>query len=133
MKSIGELVIDLDANRKGRIGMKNYRTGINKYRIIYQSKTAGEESDYGDWTDEFLRLPYIKADTMEEALKFAKWYTKALGNDADRYEWVILNYDVELQSLNKSLWYAYINGTITLEEYIIIKRSIASCIEDTEK
>ena len=51
MKSIGELVIDLDANRKGRIGMNNYRTGMNKYRIIYQSKTAGEESDYGDWTD----------------------------------------------------------------------------------
>ena len=113
--------------------MKNYRTGINKYRIIYQSKTAGEESDYGDWTDEFLRLPYIKADTMEEALKFAKWYTEALGNDADRYEWIVLNYDVELQSLNKSLWYAYINGTITLNEYIIIKNSIALCMGNIEK
>ena len=112
--------------------MKNYRTGINKYRIIYQSKTA-EESDYGDWTDEFLRLPYIKADTMEEALKFAKWYTKELGYDVDKYEWVILNYDVELQSLNKSLWYAYINGTITLNEYIIVKNSIALCMGDIEK
>ena len=119
--------------QKGRIGMKNYRTGINKYRIIYQSKTAGEESDYGDWTDEFLRLPYIKADTMEEALKFAKWYTDELGNDVDRYEWIVLNYDVELQSLNKSLWYAYVNETITLEEYIVIKNSIASCVEDKEK
>ena len=113
--------------------MNKYRTGMNKYRIIYQSKTAGEESDYGDWTDEFLRLPYIKADTMEEALKFAKWYTEALGNDVDKYEWIVLNYDVELQSLNKSLWYAYLNGTITLEEYIRIKRSIASCLEDIEK
>ena len=119
--------------QKGRIGMKNYRTGMNKYRIIYKSKTAGEESDYGDWTDEFLRLPYIKADTMEEALKFAKWYTEVLGNDADRYEWIVLNYDVELQSLNKSLWYAYLNGTITLNEYIIVKNSIALCMGDIEK
>ena len=39
----------------------------------------------------------------------------------------------ELQSLNKSLWYAYLNGTITLEEYIRIKRSIASCLEEIEK
>ena len=113
--------------------MNKYRTGINKYRIIYQSKTAGEESDYGDWTDEFLRLPYIKADTMAEALKFAKWYTEALGNDVDKYEWIVLNYDVELQSLNKSLWYAYLNDTITLEEYIRIKRSIAACIGGREK
>lgn len=73
--------------------MKNYRTSINKYRIIYKSKTAGEESDYGDWTDEFLRLPYIKADTMEEALEFAKWYTDALGYDVERYEWGIFNYE----------------------------------------
>ena len=119
--------------QKGRIGMNNYRTGMNKYRIIYRSKIAGEESDYVDWTDEFLNLPYIKADTMEEALKFAKWYTKALGNDVDKYEWIILNYDVELQSLNKSLWYAYINGTITLNEYIIVKNSIALCMGDIEK
>ena len=113
--------------------MNKYRTGMNKYRIIYQSKTAGEESDYGDWTDEFLRLPYIKADTKEEALEFAKWYTEELGNDVDKYEWIILNYDVELQSLLKSLWYAYVNETITLEEYIIIKKAIESCIEDIEK
>ena len=113
--------------------MNKYITGINKYRIIYQSKIAGEESDYGDWTYEFLRLPYIKANTMEEALAFAKWYAKELGNDVDKYEWIVLNYDVELQSLNKSLWYAYVNGTITLEEYIVIKRSIASCMEDIER
>lgn len=105
--------------RKSKIN--KYRTGMNKYRIIYQSKTTGEESDYVDWTDEFLRLPHIKADTMEEALEFAKWYTKALGNDVDRYEWIVLNYDVELQSLIRSLWYAYVNETITLEEYIVIK------------
>ena len=44
------------------------------------------------------------------------------------------NYDIEvLQTFNKSLWYAYVNGTITREEYIRIKRSIASCIEDIEK
>ena len=113
--------------------MKNYRTGINKYRIIYKSKTAGEESDYGDWTDEFLRLPYIKADTMEEALEFAKCYTEELGNDVDRYEWIVLNYDVELQSILKSLWYAYVNETITLEEYIVIKNSINLCMGDIEK
>ena len=113
--------------------MNKYRTGMNKYRIIYRSKTAGEDADYGDWTDEFLRLPYIKADTMEEALNFAKWYTEELGNDVDRYEWIVLNYDVVLQRLNKSLWYAYVNETITLEEYNIIKKLIASCIEDMEK
>ena len=106
---------------------------MNKYRIIYRSKTAGEDADYGDWTDEFLRLPYIKADTMEEALKFAKWYTEELGNDVDRYEWIVLNYDVELQSLNKSLWYAYVNDHITLEEYLRIRRYIEVCIEDIER
>lgn len=106
---------------------------MNKYRIIYRSKTAGEGSDYVEWTDEFLRLPYIRADTMKEALKFAKRYTEDLVYDVDEYEWIVLNYDVELQSLNKSLWYAYLNGTITLDEYIRIKRSIASWIEDIEK
>ena len=70
---------------------------------------------------------------MEEALAFAKWYAEALGYDVDRYEWLILNYDAELQSLNKSLWYAYVNDTITLEEYLRIRRSIATCIEDIEK
>ena len=44
------------------------------------------------------------------------------------------NYDIEvLQTFNKSLWYAYVNGTITLEEYIRVKRLIASWIEDIEK
>ena len=68
---------------------------MNKYRIIYRSKIAGEDSDYGEWTDEFLRLPYIKADTMEKALKFAKWYTDALGYDVESYEWGIFNYEGE--------------------------------------
>ena len=66
---------------------------MNKYRIIYRSKTAGEDADYGEWADEFLRLPYIKANTREEALAFAKWYTGALGYDVDRYEWGIFNYE----------------------------------------
>ena len=106
---------------------------MNRYRIIYRSKTDIEGSSYEEWTDEFLRLPYIKADSMEEALAFAKWYTEELVYDVNEYEWIVLNYDVELQSLNKSLWYAYVNDHITLEEYIIIRRSIASCIEDIEK
>ena len=74
-------------------GWQKGRTGMNKYRIIYRSKIAGEESDYVDWTDEFLNLPYIKADTMEEALKFAKWYTEELVYDVDEYEWGVFNYN----------------------------------------
>ena len=54
-------------------------------------------------------------------------YFDNIRDDLDKY-----NFE-ELQSLNKSLWYAYVNGTITLEEYIRVKRLIASWIEDIEK
>ena len=66
---------------------------MNKYRIIYRSKTAAEDADYGEWADEFLRLPYIKANTMEEALALAKWYTDKLGYDVNEYEWGVFNYE----------------------------------------
>ena len=106
---------------------------MNKYRIIYRSKTDIEGSSYEEWTDEFLRLPYIKADSMEEALAFAKWYTSELGNDVDKYEWSIFNYDDDLHEINKSAWYAYVNDAITLEEYLRIRKYIEVCIEDIER
>ena len=106
---------------------------MNKYRICYRAKTASEEADYVEWTNEFLRVPYIKADTKEEALAFAKWYTKELVYDVDDYEWVIFNYDDDLYEINKSAWYAYVNGAITLEEYLRIRRYIEGCIEDIER
>ena len=106
---------------------------MNKYRILYWPKITSEEADYEEWTDEFLRVPYIKADTMEEAFAFAKWYTKELGYDVDDYEWCIFNYDDELHEINKVVWGAYVNGTITLEEYLRIRRYIEGCLEDIER
>ena len=106
---------------------------MNKYRILYRSKTDIDKANYEEWTDEFLRVPYIKADTMEEAIAFAKWYTKELGYDLDDYEWDIFNYDDELDEINKAVWYAYVNDAITLEEYIRIRRYIEGCIEDIER
>ena len=106
---------------------------MNKYRIIYRLKADIEESNYEEWTDEFLRLPYLKANTVEEALTFAKWYTKELGYDVDKYEWSIFNYDDDLHEINKSAWYAYVNDAITLEEYLRIRKYIEVCIEDIER